>query len=495
MFDIKELAQLFSQVPTLQGQEESFSMYKAHFLLSNRNPVLDGERVAAFIQRLTSTGDKFVVTCSVDGSDSDDLVLGSDIVSKEQVQSKWTTFLQSIDDDENAILTILVNKKNPKIARIYSLDSMEKYIQESNLSTLIHLFDELITTKGFVTVYDQEILGGGDYLRFLPCDTDGALDRLLPPRAEAFHYSNMRGLQDIQSDIQAFGMTEPTGTLFDAILHNIECLLSLATMCSGATIHDDTVELTLKGMRTIQGCIDAPDLQFDDNCPLPRIYRWLSSGYSREDKLGIVRNVLSIGCSNIDDLLTVKQPIFDSILSSFDIYLKENVKQYLDVKNTLTDRLLGLIQEASAGARAMADSLKKNYFAFLSYFFTAVIINGIQSSDLTDIFTDQMTLIAYGLVGISFLMMIYSVIEVISGWKRQLRNIEILREEYSDILNSEDLKNIFERHSLIRDQRCRLVKNTFLISALWLITLAALFTLAYIGNRTLGMELESPVYL
>jgi hypothetical protein len=128
----------------------------------------------------------------------------------------------------------------------------------------------------------------------------------------------------------------------------------------------------------------------------------------------------SIGCSSVDELLTAEQPIFDSILSSFDIYLKENVKQYLEVKNILTDRLLGLIQEASAGARAMADSLKKNYFAFLSYFFTAVIINGIQSSNLNNIFTDQMTLIAYGLVGISFLMMVYSVIEVVSGWKRQL---------------------------------------------------------------------------
>lgn len=495
MFDIKELAQIFSQTPRLISQEESFSEYRAHFQLSSRNSVLDETVVAVIVQRLTSTGDRYVVTCSVDGSDSNDLLLGNNHSAFDQVQSEWTTFLQSIDEDEVASLTILINKNNPNIARIYSLDSVENYIRESSISTLIHVFDELITAKGFVTVYDQEILGGGNHLKFLPCDTNSDLDHSVPPRAEAFQYSNIRGLGDLQCDIQSFGVTEPTGTIFDNVLHKIECLLSLATMCSGAIIQDNTVELTLRGMKTIQGCIDAPDLQFEGDSPLPRIYRWLSSGYSREDKLGIVRNVLSIGCNSVEDLLTVKQPIFDSILSSFDIYLKENVKQYLDVKNTLTDRLLGLIQEASAGARAMSDSLKKNYFAFLSYFFTAVIINGIQSSNLMNIFTDQMTLIAYGLIGISFLMMIYSVIEVVSGWKRQLDNIEILRGEYSDVLNSEDLKNIFDKHSLIQEQRRRLVVQTMIRGLLWIITLVALSLLAYYGNRSLDVNIESPVYM
>jgi hypothetical protein len=336
---------------------------------------------------------------------------------------------------------------------------------------------------------------GANIFNFFLDDADGNLNRLMPPKAEAFQYTNIRGIRDLQCDIQAFNVTERTGTIFDGVLHKIECLLSLASMCSAATIHDNNVELTLKGMKTIQGCIDDQDLQFEDDSPLPRIYRWLSSGYSREDKLGIVRNVLSIGCSSVDELLTAEQPIFDSILSSFDIYLKENVKQYLEVKNILTDRLLGLIQEASAGARAMADSLKKNYFAFLSYFFTAVIINGIQSSNLNNIFTDQMTLIAYGLVGISFLMMVYSVIEVVSGWKRQLDNIKILRGEYSDVLNAEDLKNIFDKHSLIQDQRRRLVIQTSIRAGLWLLTLIALFLLAYYGNKSLKIDIESPIYM
>jgi hypothetical protein len=91
--------------------------------------------------------------------------------------------------------------------------------------------------------------------------------------------------------------------------------------------------------------------------------------------------------------------------------------------------------------------------------------------------------------------MVYSVIEVVSGWKRQLDNIKILRGEYSDVLNAEDLKNIFDKHSLIQDQRRRLVIQTSIRAGLWLLTLIALFLLAYYGNKSLKIDIESPIYM
>ena len=71
-----------------------------------------------------------------------------------------------------------------------------------------------------------------------------------------------------------------------------------------------------------------------------KIYQWIYSGGNTNDKLSIARNILSL---NFDPkTLQISPTAFDSILSNYKIYERQNVKQYIEVRNKLSEILIDL---------------------------------------------------------------------------------------------------------------------------------------------------------
>jgi len=100
-----------------------------------------------------------------------------------------------------------------------------------------------------------------------------------------------------------------------------------------------------------------------------QLYHWIYESKTT-DKLGILRNISSLYlksdseknmelfCENIED-------IFNSTKSSFEIYLKENVKIYFDQKKKLDEFIQSKVKEISQDISSVMDLMNKNLFTAL----------------------------------------------------------------------------------------------------------------------------------
>ena len=67
---------------------------------------------------------------------------------------------------------------------------------------------------------------------------------------------------------------------------------------------------------------------------LYKLMSWSFEGGSCADKIGLLRNILSI---HLDGSGNIKfdNEVWDTVRSNYQIYLKGNIQDYLDVKNKI----------------------------------------------------------------------------------------------------------------------------------------------------------------
>jgi hypothetical protein len=284
---------------------------------------------------------------------------------------------------------------------------------------------------------------------------------------------------DIKNGIQTYDLIERTGSLLDGIFDNIQFLLSSCFIANYSEIRSNKVEIHINGMKKVAGTIDKNNLKVDDNY-IGKIYNWIFSGSGFEDKLGIVRNVLSISINSIDELLLIDKSVFDSILSNHEIYLKENINQYLKVKIKIVDHAMTIIDESVKVCDSFINNYKNNFIAFFTFFVTVIILNGISTGDINNIFTKSITYITYAFILVSFLMMVFGIFEIIFKWKRKRNSIDNIKIEYSDILNKNDIDNIINKSkNNIEASKSYIIKNTIAFSIIWLSTLLIIFFVSH----------------
>lgn len=119
---------------------------------------------------------------------------------------------------------------------------------------------------------------------------------------------------------------------------------------------------------------------------LYEIFAWSYEGGSAADKLGLVRNVVSLhldasGQPQFDDF------VIDAIHSNYQIYLKGNIQTYLEVKNKLADLLLESVERTSRLADDVFESFKNNVFVIATFLLTVVVINGLKDTSVATIFS------------------------------------------------------------------------------------------------------------
>ncbi|MCR4436824.1 MAG: hypothetical protein QHH06_14480 [Clostridiales bacterium] len=108
------------------------------------------------------------------------------------------------------------------------------------------------------------------------------------------------------------------------------------------------------------------DYEFKQVKYLYKIYQWVYSDGSSSDKISILRNLSTIFlCEecNIDHyglLLKKSYDIYKSVLANFNIYLKENVEQYLNERRKIRDIFSNKAKEISNEINSILETLNKN---------------------------------------------------------------------------------------------------------------------------------------
>lgn len=204
----------------------------------------------------------------------------------------------------------------------------------------------------------------------------------------------------------------------------------------------DNIDYKLNGYKSM-----THSLSFDDvSCSRVttngyfQIYQWIYNEGNLIDKIGLARNIISL---NIDkNNLYIEERTFEAIKSSYKIYQTQNIKQYIEVRNKISDQLCDIYNKADKITDNFIGNFKKSIFTFISFFISVVVIRVISKGDFIGGFNKEVTILTIGLLIISFIVMLYNRWEITEKIKRYKNFYDNLKSRCTDLLDQSDVNRI-----------------------------------------------------
>lgn len=240
-------------------------------------------------------------------------------------------------------------------------------------------------------------------------------------------------------------------------------------------VRDDVSDFKLNGYKSMKENVDFGSLTNESEDTYYNIYKWIYEGGNLVDKLGIARNIISLNLEPKN--LVLADSAYHAIHSSFKIYQKQNIKQYIEVRNKISEQLLELQNKADKISESFVDGFKKSVGSIIPFFISVIVLRVVSKGDVLGAFTSDVTIMSVAFLGLSILYLWYSRWEVKQQLTRYSKFYNRLKSRYSDLLDESDIKRVLndnkdynENVQFIEDQ-----KKTYTIQ--WGITVIVLFVL------------------
>ena len=262
------------------------------------------------------------------------------------------------------------------------------------------------------------------------------------------------------------------GNPFSKLFQKLETILSLCMLASNSYIQQEKLRLQIMGQRSIEYTYELNEIE--GNPILYKIYDWIYSGGSNIDKAIIARNIICLHCK-YEPLLFLDAKVLAAIQSNYNLYLKENVTQYLELKNRVAEFIAGTVSRTGEYATELLDKFKTNLFAIFGFLFTVIIANIVSDQPLNNIFTKDITVILeFVLIG-SFVYLFISYKQSKYQMKKVYDSYNKLKKAYDQILTDDDIKECFGNDMIILDMKKTVEKSQKNYVIIWSCFLAILF--------------------
>lgn len=136
------------------------------------------------------------------------------------------------------------------------------------------------------------------------------------------------------------------------------------------------------GQRSMEYHDTLENIQGNNN--LYKIYNWIYSGGSIVDKVIIARNIICLHCK-YESLLNISDGVMASIQTNYNLYLRDNVTQYLELKNKVAEFITDIVSRTGEYATEMLDKFKTNLLAILGFLFSVILANIVSDQPLDNI--------------------------------------------------------------------------------------------------------------
>ena len=238
-----------------------------------------------------------------------------------------------------------------------------------------------------------------------------------------------------------------TSNVISLLFRKACVVLSMLYVCDSTKIDDD-VEFYLCGYKTLRTKLSAlklNDLAIDDvYCEKwYDIYNWAYSGGYTLDRLSISRNIISLNC-NANNIVSINESTFRSIKSNFKIFEQDNVRQYIKVRNEVSNMLISMQKEINTIVDGFASDFKKNIIAVSTFFLTVIVVRVISKGDFTGGFTTPVMILSIIYLCISLDLLYYSRRELDRKKNLFEKHYDQIKERYKILLSDEELKEMFE---------------------------------------------------
>lgn len=215
------------------------------------------------------------------------------------------------------------------------------------------------------------------------------------------------------------------------------------------------------------------------------IYQWIFSDSSSSSKLGILRNLVSL--SNTRNLeKCFNKNLLKSLFSNYQVYMKENVKQYFEIKNKVTEFMFNLLNKSFDIYDQYKITSRNTALAVISYFFTVIVVRSTSKHKSDYLFSPEISSVSliFILSAIIYILMVHS--DLLKKNKSIKNSIQELRSRYEQVLCEDEIEELFNSKSLSNS----LNDNSTVKYHLYVISVLAslFFCVLYFAISNLGLD-------
>ncbi len=338
-----------------------------------------------------SSRDRIEVTVAVDGE-----AASAGVNDDESRMRIGRLFDLGSDAGADVRFRLVIHKRvEDNALSVYDLDAFAHYLDTQPLK---HVLDSLADRfDGHLKLACARLLkaGGSATLQFVPEGhpgwsaapyATGARERAIALFKET-SFSASLPAKLIPADFQ---LDNPIGhPVIDRFFARASAVLSAIYLCNNAELEpDNTLMYRLAGYKVLEESGVSVASLTKSHEVLSKIANWAYDAGGSTDKVGLARNVLSLHVASLRDLSDQPQ-ILNAILSNYQIYLKDNVSAYLDVRNRMAELLLESTSKTHSLVESSLDSVRNGMLVVFTFVLTVVVVNGLKDTNTKVIFSAE----------------------------------------------------------------------------------------------------------
>lgn len=427
--------------------------------------------------------DSFSVSFEYTGSDQADSLSKRDSSSVNSFCDRLRLQLQE-DPKIGGIVTVKVIKGfSGRACSIYSLSLIEQYWRSGGIASTAAKLCSL-AEKAFI-VESSEIQGtyntGLFVIRSSAQENTFATNpekfnkhKLISSRNKGCLFYENKNYPLIPEDFDISPLFEHTGIA--DLFNTLKLAFSIIFLADVTSLDDKALTATIKGYRHVVGTIQLDGSKDAEiAAAYYEIYQWAYVDGSITDKLGIARNLLSIHIPG-NALRNLQDGSMPAIISNYSIYLKDSVKQYIEIKNKLSDQIQKQSEKASEMVKTIGSYLKASIFSVYSFVITTFIIRSMSKTLPDGLFGDEIYIIFIMFIFLSIGTLVYAYKEAEAELRRFESIYESFKSRFDDLLSTSDRDRILQNDKEYKRDVDYIKQSRKRAVYLWLSCLIVVFT-------------------
>lgn len=395
--------------------------------------------------------DSFSISLTYTDSDQADSLSSSDD-KKIQVFCDRLKLQADEDDSVTGLLAITITKGfSGRAVSIYSLNLIEQYWRQGGIAQAARKLCSL-AERAYI-IESSEILRefssglfvfrpSGQSLHNITNPEIPHKQKFLASRDKCCLFYESKNFPVIPQDFDLNPAFDHQG--ISNLFNTLKLVFSIIFLADISSLDGKNFTATIKGYKHVTSTIQLGDSKDRDvAAAYYDIYLWAYTDGNVTDKLGISRNLLSI---HIDDnsFRVLREGTMPAIISNYSIYLKENVKQYIDIKNKLSDQIQKQSEKATEMVKSIGTYLRTSIFSVYSFVITTFIIRSMSKPSSEGIFSNELYAILIMFIAISIGTLFYAYKEAEAELIRFKDIYESFKSRFDDLISKSDKERILQ---------------------------------------------------
>lgn len=351
--------------------------------------------------------------------------------------------------DKEGSLEIIISKVSNEYTTIYFLDNFIEFLNNtSNISFIFELFEKhnnkfkIFSEQNFLVKTNSFYFASAQNFDPLVVFENKNADKLKKIN-ENCHFGNAASIKFLPEDFYHYFNNSFPNQNFKNLFERLSLALILRVFSDVSEFDSNKLTYKMFGYKTIKHEYNFMSLNTKSLNDYYQSYNDLFFDNSNFiDKIGLARNVISLHTIN-QDFTNIKGDIYSSIKSNYNIYLKENIKKYIDLKNKITDKLFTISSSFDNLVDDFSKSFKSSFYTLATIFLSLILLRLIKGSTSTiPIFTFEVYVFLISVLFAMYLYKKYILFELSHKKDRIFEQYEQLKNQYISLLDKSDLNEL-----------------------------------------------------